>query len=142
MAAASPTPARAAGPPILALLRHHERELSGADPATTNNRMELTAAASALEALSRACRVVPAHGQRIRPQRHHPLAPPAGSAATGATPPATRSPTWICGAACWQPPSPHTIEWLWVRGHAGDPMNDRVDALATQARGSGDAAVL
>ena len=29
---------------------------------------------------------------------------------------------------------PHQIDWLWVRGHSGDPMNDRVDALATAAR--------
>jgi ribonuclease HI len=34
---------------------------------------------------------------------------------------------------------PHEIEWRWVRGHAGDPMNERADALATTARDKADA---
>ena len=57
MAAASPTPGPVAGV-LCWCFRGRERELSGADPATTNNRMELTAAASALEALTRPSRVV------------------------------------------------------------------------------------
>ena len=57
MAAASPIPDRAAGAAILRF-GGSERELSGGEAATTNNRMELTAAAAALEALTRPCRVV------------------------------------------------------------------------------------
>ena len=54
--------------------QHVEKELTGGDPVTTNNRMELTAAAAALEALTRPCKVVVQHRQRIRQERHHPLA--------------------------------------------------------------------
>ena len=57
MAAASPIPGPGGWAAILRF-RGVERELSGAEPATTNNRMELTAATAALEALKRPCRVV------------------------------------------------------------------------------------
>ena len=115
------------------VFRGRERELSGAEPATTNNRMELTAAASALEALTRPCRVVlHTDSQYVR---------------DGIT---RWSTGWVRknwrtaeGGAVknmdlWQrllaAAKIHQIEWLWVRGHSGDAMNDRVDALATAAR--------
>jgi ribonuclease HI len=111
----------------------HERELTGGDPQTTNNRMELTAAAAALEALKRACPVILhtdseyvrngvtrwATGWVRRNWRN----------ASGD--PVKNMDLWrrLLDAA-----APHDIEWRWVRGHAGDAMNERADRLATLAR--------
>jgi ribonuclease HI len=110
-----------------------ERELSGADPATTNNRMELTAAAAALEALTRPCTVVLhtdseylrngitrwTEGWVRRRWRN------------AAGDPVANIDLWqrILAAA-----QRHEIDWRWVRGHSGDAMNERADVLATQAR--------
>jgi ribonuclease HI len=115
--------------------RGHEKDITGADPATTNNRMELTAAASALEALTRPSRVVLhtdseylrngmtkwATGWVRRNWR------------TAGGDPVANMDLWrrLLAAA-----APHEIEWRWVRGHAGDVMNERVDVLATRARES------
>ena len=112
-----------------------ERELSGADTATTNNRMELTAAAMALETLKRPCRVVlhtDSEYLRLGITRWH----------TGwvrknwrnaAGDPVANMDLWrrILDAA-----KPHAIDWQWVRGHSGNPMNERADVLATAARRS------
>jgi len=110
-----------------------EREITGAEPATTNNRMELTAAAAALEALKRPCRVVIhtdseyvrngvtrwVHGWVRNNWRN------------AAKDPVANYELWqrLLAAA-----KPHQIEWKWVRGHAGDVMNERADKLATAAR--------
>ena len=113
--------------------RGAERALSGGDKVTTNNRMELTAAAAALEALTRPCRVVVhTDSEYVRNgiTRWH----------TGwvrrnwrnaAGDPVANMDLWrrLLDAA-----KPHQIEWRWVRGHSGDAMNDRVDAMATAAR--------
>ena len=110
-----------------------ERDLSGAEPATTNNRMELTAAMMALEALKRPCRVVlHTDSEYVRNgiTRWH----------TGwvrrnwrnaAGDPVANMPLWqrLLAAA-----KDHEVEWRWVRGHSGDVMNERADALATAAR--------
>jgi ribonuclease HI len=110
-----------------------ERELSGAEPATTNNRMELTAAMMALEALKRPCRVVlhtDSEYLKNGVTRWH----------TGwvrrnwrnaAGNPVANMDLWrrVLDAA-----GAHQIEWRWVRGHSGDLMNERADALATAAR--------
>jgi ribonuclease HI len=110
-----------------------ERELSGAEPATTNNRMELTAATTALETLKRPCRVVlhtDSEYVKNGVTRWH-----AGwvrrnwRSASGD--PVKNIDLWrrlLAAAAA------HEIEWRWVRGHSGDPMNERADALATAAR--------
>ncbi|MBC9207130.1 ribonuclease HI [Roseomonas aerophila] len=113
-----------------------EKELSGHDPKTTNNRMELTAAAAALEALKRPCTVVLhtdseyvrngisrwIHGWVRNNWRN------------AAKDPVANYELWqrLLAAA-----KPHKVEWRWVRGHAGDPMNERADQLATIARDSG-----
>jgi ribonuclease HI len=110
-----------------------ERELFGAEAETTNNRMELTAAAAALEALKRPCRVVLhtdseylrlgitrwQEGWVRRNWRN------------AAGDPVANMDLWrrVLAAA-----APHEIEWRWVRGHAGDSMNERADALAARAR--------
>ena len=115
------------------VFRGVERELSGAERATTNNRMELTAAMMALEALKRPCRVV-LHTEseylKNGVTRWH----------TGwvrrnwrnsAGDPVANMDLWrrVLDAA-----ATHQIEWRWVRGHSGDPMNERADVLATAAR--------
>ena len=110
-----------------------ERELSGADTATTNNRMELTAAAMALETLKRPCRVVlhtDSEYLRLGITRWH-----TGWVRKGwrnaAGDPVANMDLWrrILDAA-----KPHNIDWQWVRGHSGNPMNERADVLATEAR--------
>ena len=113
-----------------------EHALSGAEPVTTNNRMELTAACAALEALKRPC-IVHLHTDseylRNGITRWH----------TGwvrrnwrnaAGDPVANMDLWrrVIDAA-----KPHKIDWRWVRGHATDEMNNRADLLATQARDAG-----
>ncbi len=110
-----------------------ERELSGADPATTNNRMELTAAASALEALTRPCHVVlHTDSEYVRQgitKWHTGWVRKNWRTASGD--PVANMDLWrrLLDAA-----KPHQIDWRWVRGHSGDTMNERVDMLATEAR--------
>lgn len=109
------------------------KELSGGESATTNNRMELTAAAEALSALKRPC-IVRLHTDseylRNGITRWH----------TGWVRKNWRSSTGdpVKNMDLWQrileAVKPHQIEWLWVRGHSGDPMNERADELATAAR--------
>jgi ribonuclease HI len=110
-----------------------ERELSGAEPATTNNRMELTAAMMALEALKRPCRVVlhtDSEYLKNGVTRWH-----AGwvrrNWRNAAGDPVANIDLWrrLLDAA-----AAHEVEWRWVRGHSGDSMNERADALATAAR--------
>jgi ribonuclease HI len=105
-----------------------ERELCGGELDTTNNRMELTAAIEALEALKRPCRVeLHTDSQYVR---------------NGIT-------EWIRGwkARGWRTTSGpvknadlwrrldeararHQVDWRWVKGHNGHPLNERADALA------------
>ena len=110
-----------------------ERELSGAEPATTNNRMELTAAAVALETLKRSCRVVvhtDSEYLRLGITRWH-QGWVRKNWRNAAGDPVANMDLWrrILEAA-----KPHAIEWKWVRGHSGNPMNERADVLATEAR--------
>lgn len=109
-----------------------EKELSGAEPETTNNRMELMAAISALNTLKRPCHVVlHTDSQYVK------------GGITG----------WIFGwkkngwrtadkkpvknVDLWQALDEaiarHDVEWRWVKGHAGEPNNERADALARAA---------
>ncbi len=110
-----------------------EKELSGAEAKTTNNRMELTAACAALETLKRPCRVVLYtdseyvkngitrwHTGWVRRNWRNAAGDP------------------VANMDLWQrllaAEKQHQVEWKWVRGHAGDPMNERADVLATRAR--------
>jgi len=106
-----------------------ERELSGGDPATTNNRMELMAAIAALEALSRSTVIT--------------ITTDSAYVKNGVT-------GWIHGwkrngwktsdrkpvknADLWQrldeARNRHQVTWAWIKGHAGHPENERADELA------------
>jgi ribonuclease HI len=109
----------------------NRKEIHGGEPDTTNNRMELLAAIMALEALKKPCKVIMhVDSQYVR------------QGITG----------WIHGwkkngwktadkkpvknAELWQrldeARRTHEIEWLWVKGHAGDPENERADELARE----------
>jgi len=109
-----------------------EKEMSGGEPHTTNNRMELMAAIQGLKALKRPCRVTLSTDSRY--------------VMDGLT-------KWIHGwlkngwrtsdkkpvknADLWQEllaaSKPHRVEWVWVKGHAGHPDNERADKLASDA---------
>ena len=109
-----------------------EKELSGGDPATTNNRMEMTAAIMALEALKRPCRVrLYTDSQYLRDGIMQWLAGwKARNWRTADKKPVKNVDLWqrLDAAA-----APHQVEWVWVRGHAGHPENERADALARAA---------
>jgi len=109
-----------------ALLRFgdHEKELTGAESDTTNNRMELQAVISALDALKRPCRVrLHTDSEYVQKGVTEWLA---RWKAKGWKKVANRD-LWEALDAAQQR---HQIEWEWVRGHAGDPLNERVDRLA------------
>lgn len=107
----------------------HEKVLTGAEPRTTNNRMELQAVIAALTALKMPCRVI-VHTDSTYVQK-------------GVTDYLARwkAKDWqtsdkkaVANQDLWQALDVaiqrHAIEWQWVKGHAGDPLNERVDQLA------------
>jgi ribonuclease HI len=115
------------------VFRGHEREIFGAERQTTNNRMELTAAAAALETLTRPCRViVHTDSQYVRDGiTRWSTGWIRKNWRTASGDPVRNMDLWrrLLDAA-----ARHQIEWRWVRGHAGNVMNERVDQLATRAR--------
>lgn len=110
----------------------HRREISGGEPATTNNRMELTAAIAALETLRRPCRVVLHTDSRYVKQGITEWLPrwQANGWRTAARRPVENRALWerLVAAA-----EPHEVRWEWVRGHVGVVDNERADALARAA---------
>ncbi len=109
--------------------RGHKRELSGGEPETTNNRMELMAAIRALEALKRPARVrIVTDSKYVRDGVTLWLANWKQSGwKTSAKKPVKNADLWQRLDAAQDT---HVIEWLWVKGHAGNPGNERADALA------------
>ncbi len=111
----------------------HSKTLSGAEPSTTNNRMELTAALQALRALKRPCRVdFYTDSQYLRRGITEWL--PAWQARgwrRKGNKPIENLDLW---QALQQEANRHEIAWHWVKGHADNPYNTRVDRLATAAR--------
>ena len=114
-----------------ALLRSNgrERELVGGEADTTNNRMELMAAICALEALKESC-VVTLHtdSQYVRQGITTWMANwvRRGWKTAGGDPVKNRDLWERLNLATRN----HRIDWRWVKGHSGDPDNDRVDVLA------------
>ncbi len=110
----------------------HEKELKGGEALTTNNRMELTAAIKAFEALKKPSEVVIhtdsryvmdgitkwVHGWKKNGWK------------TADKKPVKNDDLWRALEAA---AAPHAVTWKWVRGHSGHPENERVDALARGA---------
>ncbi len=109
-----------------------EKELSGGEPMTTNNRMELLAAIHALEALKRPSAVdLFTDSQYVRQGITSWMKNwKARGWRTAANDPVKNEDLWKRLDAARLP---HDIRWHWVRGHADDPLNHRVDALARAA---------
>jgi ribonuclease HI len=109
-----------------------ERELSGGEPDTTNNRMEMMAAIEGLKALTRPCSVTLhtdskylmdgitkwIHGWQRNGWR------------TADKKPVKNADLWQALLAAT---APHQVKWRWVKGHAGHPENERADTLASAA---------
>jgi ribonuclease HI len=112
-------------------MRGKERELFGGEAHTTNNRMELMGAISALEALTRPCRVVLhtdskyvqqgitewVHGWKLRGWK------------TADKKPVKNEDLW---RRLDELSARHRIQWVWVKGHAGHDGNERADQLANR----------
>jgi ribonuclease HI len=116
-----------------AVLRYgdHVKELHGGEASTTNNRMELTAAISALEALSRPSTVQLYTDSRYVLDGITKWLPnwERRGWRTAAKQPVKNVDLWQRLVAAEQP---HEITWHWVKGHNGDPGNERADELARQ----------
>lgn len=109
----------------------HERELCGGEASTTNNRMELLAVISALEALSRPCRLeVYTDSQYVQKGISEWIS---GWKRRGWKT-ADRKP--VKNVDLWmrldQLAGRHEVSWHWVRGHDGHPENERADGLANR----------
>ena len=109
----------------------HERELFGGAAQTTNNRMELSAVIEALGALKGPCHVVvytdSSYVQKGISEWIH--AWKARGWKTADKKPVKNDDLWrLLDVAAAR----HEIEWRWVKGHAGDPGNERADALANR----------
>lgn len=110
----------------------HRKVLTGSDPDTTNNRMELTAVISALTALKRRCQVrLHTDSSYVQKGVTEHLA---GWKARGWRTSDKRS---VANRDLWESLDAalgqHEIEWIWVKGHAGDPLNEECDRLAVAA---------
>ena len=109
----------------------HEKALCGGELATTNNRMELMAAIVALEALTRPCRVeLHTDSQYVRNGITEWL--PGWKARgwrTAAKAPVKNEDLW---RRLDEARLRHEVDWRWVKGHNGHPLNERADALARE----------
>jgi ribonuclease HI len=110
----------------------HEKELSGAEPHTTNNRMELLAAIEALRALKRRSRVrITTDSQYVRQgvtdwvKRWK-----ANGWKTAQKQPVKNQDLWQALSAL---ADAHDVDWHWVKGHSGHAENERADAIANAA---------
>lgn len=116
---------------ILRSIGHVEKELFGGELLTTNNRMEMTAVIEALSALKRPCDIALYIDSKYVLQGITEWLPgwKAKGWKTAAKQPVKNVDLWQKLDALVNTGG-HTIEWCWVKGHAGDPGNERADALA------------
>lgn len=116
-----------------ALLRYgvHEKELCGGEPNTTNNRMELTAVVSGLQALTESCEVIICtDSQYVKNGMESWIHNWKKNGWKTASKQAVKNEDlW---KALDQQVQRHHISWTWVKGHAGHPDNERADQLANQ----------
>lgn len=114
---------------VILTYRGHEKELKGGEAETTNNRMELTAAIEALGALNRRSRVS-LHTDSVYVKDGITKWMPNWKARDWKT--ADKKP--VKNRDLWERLDleilNHDVAWHWVKGHAGDPMNERADELA------------
>jgi len=108
---------------------NHEKELSGCEPHTTNNRMELMAAIAALEALRKPCTVeLHTDSQYL----HHGISQWIHGWKRNGWRTADKKP--VKNEDLWrrldEARGRHDVEWVWVRGHEGNVGNERADELA------------
>lgn len=114
----------------------HERELSGHEALTTNNRMELTAVIRALNALKEPCHVALHTDSRyvIDGITKWIFGWQKNGWKNAAKKPVLNADLW---QELWAAKSRHRIDWIWVKGHDGHPENERADRLASDAAQSG-----
>ena len=110
------THARLGGWAAILKFQEHAKEISGKEHDTTSNRMEMTAAIKALEALKRPCKV-----------KLHSDSQPLVNTMTLNWKRKANKDLWM---QLDHMVSIHQVEWIWVKGHAGDLLNNRVDELA------------
>jgi ribonuclease HI len=117
-----------------AVLRYkgHEKTLYGAEPLTTNNRMELMAAICALESLKRPCRVrLTTDSQYVQKGITEWMVNwKRNGWKTAAKKPVKNADLWLRLDTAI---SGHQIQWEWVKGHSGHPENELADELANKA---------
>jgi ribonuclease HI len=128
---AAPNPGPGGWAAILTF-RDHEKELKGGEPNTTNNRMELTAAISALEVLRRPCRIdLYTDSKYLRDG----ITKYISNWKRNGWRTADKKP--VKNVDLWQrldtALGSHHIRWHWVRGHSGHDMNERADTLVGEA---------
>ncbi|MFM5917850.1 MAG: ribonuclease HI [Novosphingobium sp.] len=110
----------------------HEKEMSGHEPATTNNRMELTAVIEALRALKSPCDIQLHTDSRyvIDGITKWIFGWQKNGWKNAAKKPVLNADLW---QALWEAKNGHRITWTWVKGHDGHPENERADRLASDA---------
>ena len=128
----SPNPGRGGYGCIVRINRGKEKELSGGEQETTNNRMEMYSAIVGLELLTFPCRVTVTSDSQY-------LVKGMSEWVSG-----WQRRDWVTSAGgsvvnrdLWERlvalSAPHDINWVWIRGHVGHPLNERCDALARNA---------
>lgn len=116
---------------VLLQYQHHEKQLYGGEPHTTNNRMELMAAIIALETLKRPCQVcVTTDSQYLKRGITEWLDNwVARGWKTANKQPVKNQDLWQRLHTITQS---HQIDWQWIKGHSGHPQNELADQLANQ----------
>jgi ribonuclease HI len=117
---------------VVLLYGSRRRELNGYEPATTNNRMELTAAVRALEALTEPCEVYLYTDSLYLMKGLREWLPrwKQNGWRTAAKAPVKNQQLW---EELDLQVARHQVEWRWVKGHSGDAGNERADRLANEA---------